>query len=80
MNELNINFTNLDEVVKACKKYGSSKMPFNGKNTDDENVIIEIYPNKIRVTTFQKNRWERENIYYTDGTCEELYKGKIDKP
>lgn len=34
MNVININFTNLDEVVKTCKEHGNSKMTFHGKKTD----------------------------------------------
>lgn len=70
---LDINFADLDDIIRACNEYGDSDMPFCGKNADDENVVISVFPDKIIVETFQSNGWVRENVYHTDGTAEELY-------
>lgn len=44
-----------------------------GKNSDDENVIVSINDEKATITTCQKNGWLRINVYWKDGTYEELY-------
>lgn len=44
-----------------------------GKNENEEDVWIGIFQNRIETQTFQHNNWVRHNIYYRDGTREELY-------
>ena len=53
-------------------KFGYCKW-LSGKNEDDENVIITIDEESAEVQTLQKNGWCRTNVYYPDGTSEELY-------
>lgn len=71
---LDIDFTDLKQVVKACKEYGNSEMPFCGTNNDGEHVVISVFDDRIVVDTLQSNGWTRQNVYWTDGTVEELYK------
>lgn len=44
-----------------------------GVNSDGENVIVTIDEESASVITVQENGWLRQNIYYPDGTEEELY-------
>lgn len=48
--------------------------PWAGKNENGEHFQISINKNNITVETFQHNNWIRENIYYRDGSSEELFK------
>lgn len=71
---LEINFADLDDIIRTCKEYGDSDMPFCGNNDDGESVVISVFTDKIVVETLQSNGWTRQNVYWTDGTVEELYK------
>lgn len=44
------------------------------RNTNGEFVSISIYKDKIVSETVQNNNWVRKNVYYRDGTSEELYR------
>ncbi len=44
-----------------------------GKNQKGENVIITIDIQKAEIQTFQHNGFIRTNVYWLDGTTEELY-------
>ena len=44
-----------------------------GLNSDGQYVIVTIDEKSASVRTLQDNSWIRENIYYPDGTEEELY-------
>lgn len=57
------------------------EFPLYGENENEESQIIEIGTNEelgrfFRLTTFQHNGWTRINIYYEDGTVEEIFEGK----
>ena len=54
-------------------KYGLINESMVGKNELGENVIVSIDDNCACVRTLQNNGWARINLYYKDGTCEELY-------
>ena len=45
-----------------------------GENEDGEKVIVSIDEESAEIQTLQDNHWIRVNIYYPDGTEEELYK------
>lgn len=42
-------------------------------NEKGENVILEITPKFLKVSTCQNNDWIRVNIYHKDRTVEETY-------
>ena len=48
-----------------------------GKNEDSENVIVEGHVEDGEliwyIITHQNNGWTRTNVYYADGTVDELY-------
>ena len=48
--------------------------PLFGKNEDGESVLISVNKDNITVETFQDNGWVRQNVYWEDGTTEELYR------
>lgn len=45
-----------------------------GVNIDDEYVMLTIDEESATVSTLQENGWIRVNIFYPDGTEEELYR------
>lgn len=71
--ELDIDFSDLTSLINLMNN--SEKYPtiLMGQNEEGENVWISINKNNITLQTFQNNDWMRTNIYYRDGTVEELY-------
>lgn len=71
-------WTGMRAMMDECKtnpdKY---RMPFYGVNDDMESVTVEVYDEKIITYTTQTNNWIRQNVYWYDGTVEELYDGRI---
>jgi hypothetical protein len=61
------------------KGFGVHDLPLVGKNEDGETLIISVVKDietgsdAFKVETAQDNGWMRVNIYYKDGTVEELY-------
>jgi len=45
-----------------------------GENSDGEKVIVSIDEESAEIKTLQDNGWIRVNVYYPDGTEEELYR------
>lgn len=70
--------TNFESMVTLMDKYGDSDTLYPGTNENGETVHISIFHDKIVVVTFQKNRWIRKNVYWRDGTREELFEGRDD--
>lgn len=58
---------------KLLKEHGLIEEPLCGINEDGEKVIVMITDTDATVRTIQSNGWHRINIYYPDGTEEELY-------
>lgn len=76
------NFDDHDNRVALMKEY-ADKFPtaLLGHNEDGEVVSTSINHDNIVVETFQKNGWIRTNVYWEDGTIEELYEaGDIKGP
>ena len=61
------------DMLDLMDKYGGSSTMFPGQNENDEPVYISIFYDKIVTMTSQSNGWTRKNIYYRDGSSEELY-------
>ena len=68
--------------VKALLRqtgFSESDLPLLGKNEDGESVIVSAITNifdgstAFKLETAQDNGWMRINIFYQDGTSEELY-------
>lgn len=63
-------------MIDVMDKYGDNDTMYFGKNENKEDVSISVFNDRISVTTFQSNGWIRENVYWRDGTSEELFNGK----
>lgn len=65
---------NITDILKDFKKgkleIGSVSFSVNDKN---ENVIILVGNDYVKVTTLQKNGWARINTYCSDNTTTETY-------
>ena len=68
--------TDLDGMRRLMDEDGGSRASFDGTNENIEQVSISIAKDRIDVVTFQDNGWTRRNVYWRDGTREELYEGK----
>ncbi len=76
---INFDSSDLEGMRKLMDEYGCSEVPFAGTNEEMEDILISICKERIDVVTYQNNGWIRKNIYWRDGTCEELYEGKWNK-
>lgn len=63
-------------IHQLMEQYGDTATPFSGTNEDGEGILISITHESVHVTTFQHNRWIRENTYWSDYTVEETFSGK----
>jgi len=66
-------------TYKEIKKMVEGKsLPIMGENQDGEPVIIEEGRSEAghfyRLTTAQHNNWCRYNVFYEDGSTDEIYK------
>ena len=61
------------DYKELFEMYGLRELS-SGTNEDGENVIVHINEEYAQIETLQKNGWCRVNIYWKDGTTEELYK------
>lgn len=75
-NTININPNDLSFMIGLMDKYNTTKYMLSGTNELGEHITVSIFKDKIVVVTYQKNGWVRENVYWRDGTCEEMFKGK----
>lgn len=67
------NFKKIVELMSNHEEYPSY---MKGQNTNGEDILISVNEDHIIVTTFQSNGWVRDNVYWIDGTIEELYNGR----
>ena len=65
-----------DGLRQIMDEYGDSEVSFSGDNENLEEVMISVANDRIDVGTFQSNGWTRRNVYWRDGTREELFEGK----
>ena len=68
--------TNLGSMCALMDEHGNSDTMFMGVNTEFEETTISIFPDKIVYVTYQHNGWVRKNIYWRDGTREEMFDGR----
>ena len=73
---INFDSTDLGGMRQLMDEYGGSNASFYGTNENIEQVSISIAKDRIDVVTFQDNGWTRRNVYWRDGTREELFEGK----
>lgn len=58
------------ELMQKADEFSSMLV---GHNYENERVLLSINDDNITTTTYQKNGYARENIYWKDGTCEEIW-------
>ncbi len=71
--QIHLDPTDLAAMIGLMDEYGNSNTMFPGQNENGEVVYISIFHDKIVTSTLQHNNWTRKNIYYRDGSSEELY-------
>lgn len=70
-----INFADPSQIQRAIKKYGETKYPIFAVNEKGESQIMSISSDCITIETLQKNHHIRKNVFWQDGTVEEMYCG-----
>ena len=73
MEQIQFDPSDQEAMVRLMDEHGDSKTMYPGKNEDGEDVYISIFRDKIVTTTSQRNGWLRKNIYYRDGSSEEMF-------
>ena len=73
--EKHILFDPMDQegMNRLMDEYGDSSTMYPGINENGEDVYISIFEDKIVTATTQSNGWIRKNIYYRDGSSEEMF-------
>lgn len=66
----------LSGMCALMDEHGNSNTMFVGVNTELEDTTISIFSEKIIYVTYQHNGWVRKNIYWRDGTREEMFDGR----
>lgn len=73
---MNLNPRNHEEMIELMKHHEEFDQMLMGKNENGENTYISVNEDNITISTYQRNGWIRENVYWRDGTEEELYAGR----
>lgn len=73
MKHIHFDPTDQKAMNKLMDEHGDSKTMYPGTNEYGEEVYISIFNEKIVTSTLQSNGWIRKNIYYRDGSREEMY-------
>lgn len=63
-------------LVKIMDEHADDECVHVGTNENGETVHLSVFHDRLTVVTFQANGWTRKNIYWRDGTREELFEGK----
>ena len=70
--EFNPKTTNIKEFIE---KYNNVHQYIMGKNSLGEDTLMSINYDNVSVRTYQNNHHIRTNIYYEDGTIDEVFEG-----
>ena len=74
---ITIDPSNFKSMCELMDKYGeTTKTMLFGKNENGETITTSIFTDHIIVDTQQSNGWVRRNVYWRDGTREELFDGR----
>lgn len=71
--EIIIDPTDYRGLVKLMDRANEFETMLVGKTEDGETQFVSINKDNITTETVQSNGWTRENVYWRDGTSEELY-------
>lgn len=75
--QMTANFSDLNDVIRITELYGDSEFPFLGENQNGEGIFVSVFRDRVVVNTEQSNGFVRVNTYWTDGTIEETFDGKV---
>ena len=67
LNELAVNFDELENRRIIMKEYGGMESALTGTNENGETTVLHISHDSLIVETFQKNGWIRKNYYDAEG-------------
>ena len=70
---MNIQINDMAARLKMMDNYKEYDTMLIGENHDGEMVCVSVFKDKVVVKTIQKNDWIRVNVFYRDGTTDELY-------
>lgn len=70
---MNIQINDMAARLKMMDNYKKYDTMLIGENHDGEMVCVSVFKDKVVVKTIQKNDWIRVNVFYRDGTTDELY-------
>lgn len=73
MKQIYLDPSDQEAMNKLMDELGDSETMFPGTSEHGEDVYISIFHDKIVTSTTQDNGWIRKNIYWRDGTREELF-------
>lgn len=73
---LMIDFSNRHQLGELMDRSEDFPYMLSASNSDGETQQISINCDNIIVNTLQNNGWVRANVYWRDGTREELFDGK----
>ena len=63
----------LTELINDFKNDKLEKGLFTSTNEYGDNIIVEVFDDRLKISTSQSNGWTRINEYYKDGTTTESY-------
>lgn len=66
----------LDGLRKIMDEHCHLETMVFGENELGELTAASIFKDQIVVETYQSNGWLRKNIYYRDGSRDEMFNGK----
>lgn len=69
-------WNDIDNLREIMDEYGDIDYMVFGENQDGEDQTISIGQENIIVNTFQTNGCVRRNVFWYDGTVEEMYPKK----
>lgn len=75
--QMTANFNDINDVIRITELYGDIEFPFLGENQNGEGIFVSVFKDRIVVKTEQSNGFIRVNTYWTDGTIEETFDGKV---
>lgn len=71
--KIKFNPSDWNEMRNLMSKANEFDHSLFGVNENNEQVMLDIREDSIVLRTFQHNDWIRVNIYYEDGTVEEMF-------
>ena len=64
---------NIKTLINDWKNNKIESGLYSSVDENNDNIIIEVTNDYLKISTLQRNNWTRVNYYYKDGTTEELY-------